>query len=295
MHDDDHAAARPPIAAIRPVATVHHGVTITDSYGWLRADNWQKVMRDPSVLDPEIRNYLEAENAYTEAALADTKDLQETLFQEMKARLKEDDSQVPTPHGPYDYFPRFVKGGQYAQVCRMARGRPASEAQVLLDGNAEAKGKKYWSLGGSDHSPDHKLMAYATDDKGSELYTIKIRDLATGQDLADEISDTRGSMAWARWSPSFTHLGCTRRRSSNARRSTSCWRISCCVRCSAGWKRPTRNRSRSWSRGPPRRSRGKATCPQPCRVLSERVRGFASESSLPEWRGGSGATSGASA
>ena len=155
-------------------------------------------MRDPSLLDAEIRAYLEAENAHTEAVLADTKALQETLFQEMKARLKEDDRQVPQPHGPYEYFPRFVRGGQYAQLCRMPRGGSADEAQVLLDGNAEAAGKVYWDLGSTAHSHDHKLLAYSTDDKGSELYTIRIRDLETGLDLADEIPETSGGLEWAR-------------------------------------------------------------------------------------------------
>ena len=195
MHDPH---GSPPIAKRLATVSTHHGVETPDDYAWLRAENWQQVMRDPSLLAADIRDYLEAENKYCEQQLSETAELQVTLFNEMKARLKEDDRQVPTPHGPYEYFPRFVKGGQYAQMCRTARGGSPDDAQVLLDGNAQAKGKKYWDLGGSDHSPDHTLLAYATDDKGSELYTIKIRDLATGQDLDDEIPDTRGSMAWAR-------------------------------------------------------------------------------------------------
>ena len=199
MDANDHQPGlRPPIAKCLPVSVTHHGIEITDDYAWLRADNWQEVMRKPALLEPEIREYLEAENAYTEAALADTLDLQMTLFAEMKARLKEDDRQVPMPHGRYEYFPRFVKGGQYAQMCRIPRGGSPDEAEVLLDGNAEAKGKSYWSLGGSSHSPDHKLLAYAVDDKGSEYYTLRIRDLATGQDLADEIGETGGSAVWAK-------------------------------------------------------------------------------------------------
>jgi oligopeptidase B len=192
------AHATPPLAKRVPVTAVHHGVTIHDDYAWLRADNWQEVMRQPDLLDAGIRAYLEAENAHTAAVLAPTEALQETLFQEMKARLKEDDGQVPQPHGPFEYFPRYVKGGQYAQLCRIPRGGPADDASVLLDGNAEADGKPYWDLGGTAHSPDHKRLAFATDDKGSELYTIRIRDLANGQNLSDEIPDTRGGMVWAR-------------------------------------------------------------------------------------------------
>jgi len=198
--------ASPPMARNIPVTATHHGIVITDGYAWLRAANWQEVMRKPETLAADIRAYLEAENAYTDATLADTKALQETLFLEMKARLKEDDRQVPQPDGPYEYFPRFVKGGQYPQFCRMPRGGSADNAEVLLDGNAEAAGKSYWDLGGTAHSNDHRLLAYATDDKGSELYTIRIRDLATGKELTDEIPDTRGGLQWANDSKTLFYI-----------------------------------------------------------------------------------------
>jgi len=187
--------APPPVAPRRPVTATHHGVTLVDDYAWLRAPNWQDVMREPALLDPEIRAYLEAENAYTEQALASTDALQAELFAEMKARLKPDDSSVPAPDGPFAYYSNFVAGGQYPRLCR--HPRDGGDAQILLDGNAEAHGKSYWDLGASTHSPDHKLLAYAVDDKGSELYTIRIRDLSTGADLADAIPDTRGEMQWA--------------------------------------------------------------------------------------------------
>jgi len=185
------------MAERRPVESVTHGRRIIDDYAWLRADNWQEVMREPARLDPAIRAYLEAENAYTDAMLADTAALQETLFKEMKARLKEDDRTVPAPDGPFEYFASFVKGGQYPQLKRRPRGGGEADDQVILDGNVEAAGKPYWSLGATAHSPDHELLAYSVDDKGSELYTIRIRDLTTGTDLADEIPDTRGELVWA--------------------------------------------------------------------------------------------------
>jgi oligopeptidase B len=168
---------------------------LADPFHWLRADNWQEVMRNPTVLDPEIRAYLEAENAYADALLADTVSLQTTLFEEMKARLKPDDRTVPSPDGPFEYFSSFATGGQYPRYCRRPRG--GGDEVVLLDGNAEAASKTYWDLGAASHSPDHKLLAYSTDDKGSELYTVRIRDLATGENLPDEIADTRGDIAWA--------------------------------------------------------------------------------------------------
>jgi oligopeptidase B len=190
-----HALAKPPFAPRRPHTTTWHGEELVDDYAWLRDDHWQDVMRDPKKLAPEIRAYLEAENAYCDAQLADTNLLQSDLFREMKGRLKENDSTVPAPDGPYAYYSSFVAGGQYPLLCRKPRdGGPET---VLLDGNAEAKGKRYWDLGSSEHSPDHALLAYSSDDRGSELCTIRIRDLRTGHDLADEIPDTRGGIAWA--------------------------------------------------------------------------------------------------
>ncbi len=185
----------PPRAEKKPIISQHHGVALTDSYAWLRAENWQEVMRDPTVLQPEIRNHLEAENAYMEAIMADTKDLQATLYAEMKARIKEDDSSVPSPDGPWEYYSTTITNGQYPRICRRLRG--GGPETILLDGNREGEGKAYWALGAMAHTPDHRLLAYAIDDKGSELYTVRVRDMATGQDLQDAITDTRGSLVWA--------------------------------------------------------------------------------------------------
>src|SRR5690606_25211826 len=134
----------PPVAERRPVSAAHHGVTLTADYAWLRAGNWRDVMRDPSLLDADIRAYLEAENAYTEAALAPTEALQAALFTEMKGRLKPGDFSVPAPAGPFDYYSNFAAGGQYPRLWRRPRG--GGDEHVLLDGNAEAEGKPYWDL-----------------------------------------------------------------------------------------------------------------------------------------------------
>jgi len=189
------AAAKPPRATRRPQVSTWHGTDLVDDYAWLKAGNWQEVMRDPAALDAEIRAYLEAENAYCEAQLAGTRGLQDELFAEMRGRLKEDDSSVPAPDGPYAYFTGFVAGEQYPVISR--RDRDGGNEVVLIDGNREAEGKPYWDLGGFEHSPDHRLIAYAVDDKGSELYTIRLRDAATGEDLPDSIPDTRGNIVWA--------------------------------------------------------------------------------------------------
>ncbi len=195
------AASQPPVARKVPVTSTWHGIELTDNYHWLRAANWQDAMRDPATLPADIRAHLEAENAYTKSVMADTDALQETLFQEMKARIKEDDSSVPAPDGPWAYSTRFVTGGQYPLLCRQPRD--GGDQVVLLDGNKEAEGQAYWQLGGADHSPDHKWLAYGTDTNGSEYYTIRVRDLETGGELADEITGTGGGVVWARDSKTF--------------------------------------------------------------------------------------------
>jgi oligopeptidase B len=186
---------QPPLPKAVPFSYRRHGITILDEFAWLRAANWQEVIKDPAKLDPAIRAYLEAENAYTAAILKPTEPLQRTLFKEMKGRIKEDDSSPPAPDGPWAYLTRYAKGKQYPIVCRKPR-RGGAES-VILDANRLAKGKAYFDLGAISHSPDHRLLAYAVDLKGSEFYVIRFRDLATGRDLADEIIDARGDVVWS--------------------------------------------------------------------------------------------------
>ena len=192
---NDTTSPRPPRAATHPIERIVHGHRLEDPYAWLRADNWQDAMRDPSVLATDIRAYLEAENAYANAVLASTQTLQDTLFEEMKGRIKQDDSSVPAPDGAYAYAKRYVTGGEHPKFVRTPRhGGPQT---VLLDGDAEAAGKSYFRLGGVTHSPDHRWLAWAYDDRGSEFYTVKIRDTKTGADLPGTIPDTSGGGVWS--------------------------------------------------------------------------------------------------
>src|SRR5437899_570319 len=114
--------ATPPAAEKRPWTFSLHGVTLTDDYAWLKDDNWQQVLREPSVLAADIRRHLEAENSYTETVLSGTQDLQKQLVAEMRARIKEDDSTVPSPDGPFEYLTRYREGGQHELIGRIARG-----------------------------------------------------------------------------------------------------------------------------------------------------------------------------
>ncbi len=191
----------PPAAPKKPSTDTRHGITRTDDYAWLRADNWQAMFKNPSILAPEIRSHLEAENAYMNAAMADTKELQKVLFAEMKGRIKEDDSSIPMKDGPYAYGTLFVTGGEQPHFFREPRN--GGERKLLLNGDKENEGKSYFRLSGLDHSSDHSLGIWGYDDKGSEYFTLKIRNFETGEDLPDVIENTGGDAVWAPDGKSF--------------------------------------------------------------------------------------------
>ncbi len=195
---------KPPIAQRRPSQRILHGVTVTDEYAWLKDEKWQEVLRDPSLLDPDIRAYVEAENAYAEERLGPTKDLQKTLVAEMRGRIKEDDSGVPTPDGPFAYLWKFREGGQHQQIGRTPRD--GGEMQAILDGDALAKASDYFKFGGTRHSPDHKLEAWSADVRGSEYFTVRVRRWDTGEDLPDTLTETGGSVVWGRDSSFFLYV-----------------------------------------------------------------------------------------
>ncbi|PZO81653.1 MAG: S9 family peptidase [Mesorhizobium amorphae] len=188
------APIEPPVAAEHPVADTRHGITRVDEYAWLRAENWQEVFKDSALLDDAIRNHLEAENEYQAALMADTEGLRAALFAEMKGRIKEDDSSVPMKDGPFAYGASYKTGGQQPRFFRTPRegGEPA----IILDGDVEAEGKPYFRIGGTDHAPSHERLIWTFDDKGSEFFTLRIRDIAGGHDLEDVIPDTAGSGVW---------------------------------------------------------------------------------------------------
>ncbi|HYD10037.1 MAG TPA: S9 family peptidase, partial [Acidimicrobiales bacterium] len=184
----------PPVAKRVPTTRERHGDTVVDEYAWLRD-------RDG---DPDVIAHLEAENAHTEAALAHTKDLQEQLFQEIKARVQETDLSVPVRKGSWWWYSRTEEGKQYAISCRMpvtvdGEDAPSADAteQVLLDGNVEAGDSEYFSIGAFDTSPDHSVLAWSADFAGAEVYEMRFRDLRTGEDLDDVLDGTYYGTAWA--------------------------------------------------------------------------------------------------
>ncbi len=204
MTDQLARAATAPVAAPRPIVRSHHGDDFADPYEWLRDKE-----------NPEVISYLEAENSYTDARTEQLAELREAIFTDIKSRTKETDLSVPSLRrhtdgtgqvSGYWYYTRTVEGSEYAIHCRVAATDPSTPPdpersidgeQVLLDGNIEAGDAEFFSVGAFAVSPDGTLLAYSTDLSGDERYTIKIKNLATGELLADEIEDTVYGVAWS--------------------------------------------------------------------------------------------------
>ncbi len=188
----------PPAARRVPHERAFHGDTFVDEYTWLTDKD-----------NPETIAFLEAENAYTEAMTAGQEGLREAIFGEIKARTKETDLSVPSRKGGWWYYVRTVEGQQYPVFCRRAArpddaGPPVSEdgapldgEEVLLDGNELAGDRQFFAMGAYTVSPDGRLLAYSTDFSGAERFTLRVKDLVTGETAADEIPDTFYGAAWS--------------------------------------------------------------------------------------------------
>jgi oligopeptidase B len=175
----------PPVARKLEKKISLHNQEWNDDYFWLRDKK-----------NPEVIKHLEAENAYTDAMLKHTEEFQKKLYDEMKARIKEEDTSVATREDAYYYYTRTEKDKQYRVHCRR-KGNMEAPEEIILDENALAEGHKYFRLGNFETSPDHQLLAYATDTAGDETYTLYIKDLRTGQLLKDVIENTYYSLVWA--------------------------------------------------------------------------------------------------
>ncbi|MGI9008899.1 MAG: S9 family peptidase [Streptosporangiaceae bacterium] len=193
------ARPEPPAAQRIPSQRRHHGDTVTDDYAWLSGKE-----------NPDTITYLEAQNAYTEAMTGGQAALREEIFAEIKGRTKETDLSVPSRKRGWWYYSRTAAGLQYPVHCRRAvreenerppmteDGSPLDGEEVLLDGNELAAGREFFSLGAFSVSPDGTRLAYSTDFAGDERYTMRVKDLTSGEIAADEIPDTYYGCAWSR-------------------------------------------------------------------------------------------------
>jgi oligopeptidase B len=184
---------QPPVAQRESHTTILHNTQLHDDYAWLRDKD-----------SPRVTAYLEAENAYTAAIMSGTEALQQQLYDEILSHIKEDDVSVPYRDGDFEYLIRTEKGQQYPRFCRRPANSAASPTStdptptetVILDVNQLAEAQAFMSLGATSVSPDGRLLAYTTDNTGFRQYTLHIRELTTGQDLADT-AERVGSLAWA--------------------------------------------------------------------------------------------------
>lgn len=180
-----------PVARKIPKEFVEHGTSRIDDYYWLREKQ-----------NPEVIAHLEAENAHTEEVMIDTKELQETLYEEMKGRMNENDTSAPYKHGDYFYYSRTEEGKQYPIFCRK-HGSLGAPEQVLLDQNSVAKGHDFLSVPFLKISPDHTKLAYAVDFSGNEKHEVRVKNLVSGEHLSDIIGDVDHSLEWANDSSTF--------------------------------------------------------------------------------------------
>ena len=172
-----------PIAPKRPYEITQHGETRVDNYFWLRYRE-----------DPEVLKYLTAQNDYLDEMMGHTRSLQETLFAEMKGRIKETDSTVPEKRGEYLYYTRTKAGKQYPIFCRRKDSPDDSVEEILLDQNELAEGKIFCSVSAFSVSPDGRKLAYGLDVEGNEVYIIHIKDLTNGAHYSETIENTFGSV-----------------------------------------------------------------------------------------------------
>ena len=188
---------KPPVAATRPHSFTRHGTTIEDPWAWLKDPAY------PAVKDKDVLAYLEAENAYFEAAIAPMKPLSEKLFKEMRGRIKEDESTVPQKDGDWLYWTDYETGGEYPRWWR--KPVAGGEDQLILDEPALAAGKEYFRLGALSVSPDGRFLAYAVDDNGSERFEVRVKDLETGEMLPDTIPGMLSEIVWTADSKGFLY------------------------------------------------------------------------------------------
>ena len=192
MADSTQTLSGPPQAAKKPHSFTHHGVTVEDDYAWLRDAGY------PEVTDTDVLAHLEAENRWFEQRMAGQQGKIDALFQEMRARIKEADKSVPQKDGDYLYWIEFEEGAEYKKWWRrpVSAGDDGSADELILDEVALAAGKDYFNLGAISTSADGRLLAYSVDDNGSERFTARIKDLTTGELLADEIPGTLSALVW---------------------------------------------------------------------------------------------------
>ncbi len=186
----------PPVADKKPHTTDIHGLTLEDDYFWMRLSDEQKEAKESDPQTHEVVDFLNAENTYTEAVMKSTESFQESLFEEIKGRIKQDDQSVPLRDNGYWYYSRYEEGKEYAIHCRK-EGSLDAEEKVMLNVNEMAEGFSYYAVGGRAVSTNNEILAFSVDTVSRREYTLQFKNLATGEMLADQIPQTTGGATWA--------------------------------------------------------------------------------------------------
>ncbi len=186
----------PPIADKQPKELEKHGDVRIDNYYWMRLSDEQRSAENPDEHAQKVFDYLNAENAYYDTITAHTNDLKESLFQEMKGRIKEDDSSVPYKSNGYYYITRYEKGGQYPIHSRKKESLDAEE-EIMFDVNKMAEGYDYYALRGLSVSEDNKIAVFGIDTVSRRQYVLQFKNLETGEIYPDKIENTTGGATWA--------------------------------------------------------------------------------------------------
>ena len=179
----------------QPIIKSCHNINWEDEYSWIHQENILEVLKDGSKLLPEVKEYLIEENTHTENVMADTKELQKKLFNEIKSRIKLDDESLPYKDKKYEYWTKVTKEGNYSKKLRRKIGE--KNIETYWDGDLEAKGKKFFNTGDIAVSNNDELLAYSVDDKGSEYFTIFVRHIADNKIIEEPIPDTAGGITWS--------------------------------------------------------------------------------------------------
>lgn len=187
----------PPCAEKIPVSSNQHGYKLVDPYDWIRDDNWQEVLHSPNVLKKEIRDYIDKENEWTDSQLSNLSPLREIIFNEIKGRMKEEDTSLPEKDGPWFYFSETKKDKEYLILKRYKTNSTIKDSEIFHNWNDESKGFDYFKPGAASCSPNHNLLSWSFDSKGSEFFSIKIKDLKNNKIFYDQVNNTDGNMIWS--------------------------------------------------------------------------------------------------
>ena len=196
MNQEKVQTVEKPIAEKVPKELTAHGDTRIDNYFWMRLTDEQKTAENPDEQTQKVLNYLNAENEYLDKIMGHTKGFQDNLFEEIKGRIKQQDESVPYFKNGYWYYTRYEVGQEYPILCRKPKTLDAGE-EIMLNVNEMADGHEFYDIGGLSVSPDNKLMAFSEDTLSRRFYTLKFKNLESGEILNEEIKNTAGGAAWA--------------------------------------------------------------------------------------------------